>query len=100
MVKRSEVVDLYERDLRGFKSFTGLTTENFRKQFGISRNAFWKLSQGYSASLDAIERMYSAMDDAGFFSERSKEQWLIREARAGNLTKVMEMARQLADEQA
>ena len=98
MVKRSDVVDLYERDLRGFKSFTGLTTENFRKKHGVSRNVFWKLSQGYSASLDTIERMYGEMDRAGFVSERRKEQLLIREARAGNLTEVMEMARQLANE--
>lgn len=98
MADRSEIVDLYERDLRGFKSFTGLTMENFRKRHGLSRNVFWKLSQGYSASLATIERMYDAMDDSGFFSERRKEQWLIREARAGNIEKADQMVRQLASE--
>lgn len=96
MADRSEIVDLYERDLRGFKSFTGLTMENFRKRHGLSRNVFWKLSQGYSASLATIERMYDAMDDSGFFSERRKEQWLIREAREGNLLEVVRMAKQLS----
>lgn len=96
---RSEIVDLYERDLRAFKSFTGLTLANFCKKYGLSGSVFYKLAQGHSASLQTIERMYAAMDDAGFISERRKRDFLIHEAERGNITEVLDMVKRLAGEQ-
>lgn len=115
------------RDLEGFVEFLKVSKGKFCKEYRLNKGLFANLeADRHTPSLQTMEKCYRAMEAAGYVSCWHKHQMLIEdaeavgmegsialieagkpnpfyaatllhEARAGNLTEVMEMAKRLAD---
>lgn len=127
MQTRLETVEVFMRDLEGFVAFLKISKGKFCQEYRLNKGLFANLRDDkHTPSLQTMEKCYRAMEAAGFVSCWHKHQMLIddaeavglegsialieagganplyaatllHEARAGNLTEVMEMAKRLAD---
>ena len=70
MESRSDIVDLFWEDLRGFLASTGYRQRKFCIDYRFNRNLFSDLAQGKTPSLKTIEKGYNIMREAGYQTMR------------------------------
>lgn len=84
MAKRSDSVDLFERDLRAFLPFVRLSPSAFCRAHNFNRNMLGILKNGGSVKPATMDKAYDIMDENGFVSLRGCRDAVILAALIGD----------------